>query len=82
MYAVFMDYELDGVSNTVVLGGSIDTLEFHSLYFLHHMASGLIGYTARTSIWEVDEDQLPWGYKYQTYYVAAYDDTQRMIGTK
>jgi hypothetical protein len=70
-----MDYELDGVPNTVVLGGSIGT-KFTAMDFLESMSSEYA-----SMVWEVDEEELPWGYKYQTYYVANYDANQRMIGT-
>lgn len=78
-YAVFMDYELDGVPNTVVLGGSIGNHR-KTGQFLHAMARTMPGYSPLKGIWIVDEDDLPWGYKFQTYYMAAYDATQQMIG--
>jgi predicted transcriptional regulator len=70
-----MDYELDGVRNTVVLGGSIGD-KFVAMDFLEVMSDQY-----NVMIWCVDEEDLPWGYKFQTYYVAAYDPDQRMIGT-
>lgn len=80
-YAVFMDYELDGVRNTVVLGGSISDDRTVSQDFLDAMMYGnLHEYGDLT--WHVDEADLPWGYTYQTYYVSAYDDKQLMIGVK
>jgi hypothetical protein len=82
VYAVFMDYELDGRRNTVVLGGSIDDSKTMVNQFLLKMSSwDTMEVNGRLS-WSIDEDYLPWGYKYQTYYVSSYDDTQRMIGMK
>lgn len=79
-YAVFMDYELDGKRNTVVLGGSINDRREDSCGFLAMMAYANWEEFETFSMWEVDEDDLPWGYKFQTYYVAAYTDDQLMIG--
>lgn len=79
-YAVFMDYELDGVRNTVVLGGSIFPKWYDARIFLDSMA-----YAYRDEdgdVWCVPEADLPWGYTYQTYYVSAYDGKQLMIGVK
>lgn len=81
MYAVFMDYELDGVRNTVVLGGSIGKHKFEAMDFLEAMSNFALAGIRDCMSWEVDEDDLPWGYKFQTYYVAAYDPDQQMIGT-
>jgi hypothetical protein len=46
------------------------------------MGSWSLGDDHDRGIWEVDEDDLPRGYKYQTYYVASYQDDQPMIGVE
>jgi hypothetical protein len=80
VYAVFMDYELDGRRNTVVLGGSIELDKLESESFLRNMSNWHAMDRGGWLSWEVDEDQLPWGYKFQTYYVSSYDPKQLMIG--
>lgn len=76
-YAVYLDYELDGVRNTVVLGNSIGDRDT-AREFLSVMADD---WNAKDQ-WIVDEDNLPIGYTYQTYYVASYDATTLPIGVK
>lgn len=75
MYAVYLDYEYDGTRNSVVLGGSIEEDRHLASDFLELLSSGYASF-----IWEVDESDLPAGYKFQTYYVAAYDPIQPALG--
>lgn len=82
MYAVFMDYKYEGSSNTVILGGSIELGKTEANAFLRNMSNWQAMEMNDTLAWYVDEDQLPWGYQYQTYYVSPYDPKQPMIGTK
>lgn len=74
MYAVYLDYEYDGTRNSVVLGGSIGNHKFEAMDFLELMSEGW------NMVWEVDPEDLPAGYKFQTYYVAAYDPVQPALG--
>lgn len=81
-YAVFMDYEYEGQRNTVVLGGhEYDTSEAAGHRLSDMKLGGDFSYEP-CYMWEVDEAWLPWGYAYQTYYVAKYDKDQLMIGVK
>ena len=75
MYAVYLDYEYEGQRNTVVLGNSISDKDYISASFLGRMAD-----TFEPFAWYVDENDLPAGYKFQTYYVGPYDPEQPMIG--
>jgi hypothetical protein len=81
-YAVFMDYEYEGQRNTIVLGGSQCETSAEAGDFLASMKEGDALSYEPCYMWEVDEDMLPWGYAYQTYYVAKYDKVQPMIGVK
>lgn len=82
-YAVYMDYKYEDSINTVVLGGSLAESREDSCIFLAVMAdAGFEEDWTTFDRWEVDEDDLPWGYDYQTYYVAAYDPAQTMLGVK
>lgn len=80
-YAVFMDYKYEGETNTVVLGGSVQESSVDAGIFLRKMEGGVHSLDP-LFMWIVDEDDLPWGYEYQTYYVAKYDSKQPMIGVK
>lgn len=72
LWAVYLDYAFeDGKLDTVVLGGSINNA-FWSRKFLDEMAAGMLGYDDERGYCEVDEDDLPSDYKFQTYYVARY----------
>ena len=73
MYAVYMDYELDGKRSTVILGGSISMYRSGPSQFLRDMSGWEAMDRDGFLYWEVDEDDLPWGYKFQTYYVAPYE---------
>lgn len=77
MYAVYLDYEYDGTRNSVVLGGSISHSRDESGMWLDDIAF-LSGSPVFSYV--IDEDALPAGYKFQTYYVAAYDPIQPALG--
>lgn len=81
-WAVYLDYgltpELEGevrwggrmLVHTVVLGGSISRHRRGASEWLAYV----MGYQEfdQETLWEVDEDDLPYGYTFQTYYVAPY----------
>lgn len=76
LWAVYLDYGLAGeergIVHTTPLGGSIGSRD-ESWNFLFMMApdAGENSIEER-GMWEVDEDDLPFGYTFQTYYVARY----------
>jgi hypothetical protein len=79
-YAVFLDYGYNGQRNTVVLGGSINSSFSWVCEFLRDMSDWKAVDRDGWLSWEVDEDDLPNGYYFQTYYVSDYDPNQMMIG--
>lgn len=79
MYAVYLDYEYDGTRNSVVLGCSISDTRDAAGLFLDDMID-MDGFPLQ--VHEVDESELPAGYKFQTYYVAAYDPIQPALGMR
>jgi hypothetical protein len=77
LWAVHLDYGLREyeakVVNTVPLGGSIGDEKFASRFLWMMVPDDERGYDAKRDMWEVDEDDLPFGYSFQTYYVARYE---------
>jgi hypothetical protein len=78
VYAVYLDYEYDGTRNTVVLGGSIAKDRDDVGLWLNEMLYGF--FPDPTFHESISEENLPAGYKFQTYYVAAYDPSQPALG--
>lgn len=73
LWAVYLDFSENGGGATVPLGGSIGDKEFAS-QFLYLMApDNGHGYDEERDMWEVDEGDLPFGYTFQTYYIARYE---------
>lgn len=79
-YAAFLDYDYDGQRNTVILGGSISNNFSWVCEWLRDMSDWQAIDRDGWLSWEVDEDDLPHGYKFQTYYVGDYTPHQTMIG--
>lgn len=81
-WAVYLDYGLTSdagstarIVHTVVLGGfGPDDREFMGRRLFAMKWGGSLDEAGDLSIWEVDEDDLPFGYTFQTYYVARYFD--------
>lgn len=78
-WAVYLDYGLSEACawhdrfggtclHSAVLGGSVRGTRSQAQWWLDRMAIG----GDRGEGWEVDEDDLPYGYTFQTYYVARY----------
>ena len=77
LWAVHLDFgqsgDAIGIVYTIPLGGSIGDKEFAS-QFLYLMApDNGHGYDEERDMWEVDEGDLPFGYTFQTYYIARYE---------
>lgn len=77
LWAVHLDYGLKEyeakVVNTVPLGGSIGDKYFASRFLRLMAPDNEHGYDEERDMWEVDEDDLPFGYSFQTYYIARYE---------
>jgi hypothetical protein len=71
MWAVYLDYEMNGQYNTIILGGSIFHEREEATEHLGVMRWGGEDWN-HTESWFVDEGDLPHGYSFQTYYVAPY----------
>lgn len=80
-WAVYLDYGLseacawhDAFGGTclhsTVLGGSISDRYQSCSEFIGVMQTG--GSGEFVNAWDIDEDDLPYGYTFQTYYVARY----------
>lgn len=76
-WAVHLDYSQDGdkigIVYTIPLGGSIGDKGFASQFLWMMAPDNGRGYSEERDMWEVDEDDLPFGYIFQTYYVARYE---------
>ncbi len=73
LWAVHLDYSDNGGVTTVPLGGSIGDKGFASQFLWMMAPDNGRGYDEERDMWEVDEDDLPFGYTFQTYYVARYE---------
>ena len=77
LWAVYLDYGLKEyeakVVNTIPLGGSIGSKGYASQRLWMMVPDDERGYDDKRNMWEVDEDDLPFGYTFQTYYVARYE---------
>ena len=75
-WAVYLDYGQEGdklgIVYSMVLGGSIGSSFDGAGDYLRRMADRSRGYDELRDMWEVDEDDLPYGYTFQTYYAAGY----------
>lgn len=80
MWAVFLDYEYNGKLNCIVLGGSMNESVEEPEELLRLISFDEAVEQGGIYMWEVDEDRLPHGYSYQTYYVGSYDPNLPMIG--
>lgn len=72
-WAVYLDFNHTNdrirIVYTIPLGGTIGSREQARI----HLGQMQFGDVA-SDYWEVDELELPHGYKFQTYYVARYFD--------